>query len=69
MNWKGFGWKLSWPNLGIACPPPPLHLPGETKTTKDLILDKQCSGRDSNRVPPEYKSRALPLHYIIWCQG
>jgi hypothetical protein len=28
-------------------------------TTKTLDQDCQCSGRDSNRRPPEYKYRAL----------
>jgi hypothetical protein len=29
------------------------------KSTKDLRRESWCRGSDSNRVPPEYKSRAL----------
>jgi hypothetical protein len=30
-------------------------------TTEDLSQGRRCCGRDSNRAPPEYESRALPL--------
>jgi hypothetical protein len=34
---------------------------GLMKTTINLSQGSQCSARDSNRAPPEYKSRELPL--------
>jgi hypothetical protein len=52
MNWKGFEWKRSWPNLryysGIC-------LQGLSKTTKNLSQDSCSPGRDLNPGPPEYE--------------
>jgi hypothetical protein len=39
------------------------HLPGGTE--ENLNQDYLCHGRDSNRVAPEYKFRALPLHQSV----
>jgi hypothetical protein len=40
------------------------------KNTKIPSQDSQCARRDSNRAPPEYKFRALPLdkpvREMIW---
>jgi hypothetical protein len=36
-------------------------LPGRTEEHNEDPQDNQCPGRDSNRAPPEYVSRALPL--------
>jgi hypothetical protein len=33
-----------------------------TRKRKSL---SRCPGRDSNRAPPKYKSRALPLDHIV----
>ena len=33
------------------------------KTTEGLRCDSQCLGRDSNRVPLEYKSTSSPLYH------
>jgi hypothetical protein len=33
----------------------------KTTSTKDISQDSRCRGRDSNRSPPEYKAKALPL--------
>jgi hypothetical protein len=34
------------------------------KIARNLSQDSRCPGRDSNRAPPEYKSRALPLCHL-----
>jgi hypothetical protein len=52
---KGFGRKLSYSHPGI-------WLEGLKKTTRYLIQDNHCPGRDENPVPPEYESRTLPLY-------
>jgi hypothetical protein len=31
-------------------------------TSRNLNQESLCPGRDSNQVPPKYKSEALPLH-------
>jgi hypothetical protein len=38
------------------------HLPGGTKDNREKLGDSGRSGRDSNWVPHEHKSRTLPLH-------
>jgi hypothetical protein len=48
VNWKRFWRKRFWPK-------------GLRKTTRNISRNKQCSGCDSNRDHPEYKSGALPL--------
>jgi hypothetical protein len=58
MNRKGFGRKRLWPNRDII-------LEGLRKSTKDLTHDSRCPSLDSNRTPPEYKLRALPLSQTI----
>jgi hypothetical protein len=40
-------------------------LEGLRKTMTDSGQDSPCSGRDSNRAPPEYKSKALRLHQPV----
>jgi hypothetical protein len=35
---------------------------GLRKFTRNLSYDSQCPKQNSNRTPPEYKSKALPLH-------
>jgi hypothetical protein len=37
-------------------------LVGSEKTKKTFSQDNVCIGRDPNPPPPEYTSRALPLH-------
>jgi hypothetical protein len=56
INWKGFGWKGSWPNFryysGIC-------LAGQRKTY--FCQDSWRSGRDSDQVTPAYKPEVFPL--------
>jgi hypothetical protein len=41
------------------------HFPKEPRKAKEnLSHNSQCHDRNSNRVPPEYKSSALPLHQL-----
>jgi hypothetical protein len=57
INKKGFGRKRSWSVQVLS-----QQLPGETEETRtNLIQDSKCPGRDPNRVPSEYKSKALSL--------
>jgi hypothetical protein len=35
------------------------------KTTRNMWQDIGCRGRDSNQVPPEYKSQALDFKPLI----
>jgi hypothetical protein len=51
MNLKGSGFGLIEELLR--------HLPARTE--ENLSQDIWCSGRNSNRASPEYKSRTLPL--------
>jgi hypothetical protein len=43
---------------------PGISLEELRKTTNDLRQNSLCPDRDSNRAPPEYKSRALPLEQV-----
>jgi hypothetical protein len=65
MKWKGFWRKQSWSNLGTV----QYLLEGLRKTTTNLIQDSWCPTLDSNRAPPECKSRVLtvdqPLQYFV----
>lgn len=39
------------------------HIPRESEENNDILSqDSRCSNRDSNRTPPKYEFRALPLH-------
>jgi hypothetical protein len=58
MNWKGW-WMRDRAQilryyLGI-------RLEELRKTTGNISQESRCPGRDSNQVPPEHKSDALPL--------
>jgi hypothetical protein len=54
MNWKGFRRKWPWANRGT--------IPGGTEGNhKKPSQDSRYPGRDLNRAPPEYQSRAVPL--------
>lgn len=58
MNWEVFRKKRPWSTEGTI----PVFWEGLRRTTKVFSLDIRCPGRDSNRAPPEYESRRLPLH-------
>jgi hypothetical protein len=54
--WKKWSWHsvvLSW------------HLPGGLRKITKTCQDNWCPGRDSNRAPPEYGSRALTLYQPV----
>jgi hypothetical protein len=57
-----FGSKRSLPNRGSI----PEFFGGTEETHQYLSYDNWCPGRDSNRAPHEYKSRALPLDQSAW---
>jgi hypothetical protein len=38
------------------------HLSGGTEETHEKPVSSRCQARDSNRKPPERKSRAVSLH-------
>jgi hypothetical protein len=59
VNWNGM--KRSWPTQGNI-----LTL-GDVGDPRRPIQDIRCPGRNSNRGPPERKSRALPLHIFAHC--
>jgi hypothetical protein len=42
-----------------------IFLKGLSKTNKYLSQDNWRTGRDSNRAPPEYKLRMLPLDRLV----
>jgi hypothetical protein len=43
----------------------PRYLSGGTvENRENFIEDTRCSGRDSNRTPPKYESRALQLLHL-----
>jgi hypothetical protein len=54
MNWKGFGRKRSTRGKSTAICLGRLRI-----ITEHLSQDSRCPTRDSNRAPPEYKSRAF----------
>jgi hypothetical protein len=56
-NWKERRRAPSWPDLTCY---PGICLETEKKNTKHFNQDSRCLGRDSNPVPPLYKSKALP---------
>lgn len=59
MNCKGSGRDLPWPEILPQHP---------TRGTEEKLLNTlvSCKGRVSNRIPPEYKTRPLPLHQSVW---
>jgi hypothetical protein len=61
-DWKGFGWKWSWSNRDTI---PSFVSKRLTETAKMLSQNSRVPSQDSNRAPPEYKSRPLPLVIII----
>jgi hypothetical protein len=56
VNWKGFGRKRSWTNLGKY---PGICVEGLRKATKVLIQDSRSPCRDLNPGPPEYEAGVL----------
>lgn len=57
INWNGFRRKRSWLN---PCNNPVIW-PRELRKITKSCQDSEYFGRSSNRMPSEYKSRALPL--------
>jgi hypothetical protein len=55
MNWKGYGRKWSWANLGYY---PRICLEGLRKTTKSC-QDSQSLDQDLNLGPPKYEAEVL----------
>lgn len=43
------------------------HLLGRAEENENFRLNSPCPSRDSNRIPFEYKSDALPLNPADWC--
>jgi hypothetical protein len=62
MNLKGYGTKLSWPNLRYY---PAICLEGLKKTMKTLSQDKRSSGRDLESGPPEYEAGVLTTRPLL----
>jgi hypothetical protein len=58
MNWKELGEKRSRANSKYNRS---IFLEGPSKTKNIFSQVNRCPGRDSNRSPPEEKSRGLPL--------
>jgi hypothetical protein len=56
VDWKEFGRKISWPNGRIFSE----LLQKDRGKAMGLF-----PGRDSNRIPPEFKSRAVSLSNVI----
>jgi hypothetical protein len=56
MNWKGYGKKQSWPNLGYY---PGICLEGLRKTTKSFSENSRFPGRDLNAGPSVYEAGVL----------
>jgi hypothetical protein len=56
MSWRGCASKWSCPNLRYYAG---ILVEGLRKTMKTFNQDSRCSGRNSNRAPPEYKSEAF----------
>jgi hypothetical protein len=65
MNWRILGRKRLWTNWGNITI---LSCRGWRKTTKSLSQDSPCHGRDSNRILPEYKSRASHMYQPVLLQ-
>jgi hypothetical protein len=67
INWKGCGWKRSWPNLRYY---PGICLEGLRKTTKILSQDSRHPGRDLNQGSPEEEAGVLTtvsiVNYLSW---
>jgi hypothetical protein len=61
MNRKGCGRKQSWINLRHY---PAICLEGLRTIVETLNQVSQRPGRDSNQIPPEYKSEALLLSQL-----
>jgi hypothetical protein len=59
---KGFGRKWPQPIRGDI----PVCLERLRKTTNNISQDSRGPGRDSNRTPPKYEARALPLGELAW---
>jgi hypothetical protein len=53
---KGFGSKRLWPSRGDI---PEFAWRGRVESRKPQV--GPCPSQDSNRAPPEYESRVLPL--------
>jgi hypothetical protein len=63
MNWKGLGRKRPWP-IEILF----RNVPGRTEEDhENLSQESWCSGRDSNRAFPKFKSKASPLDQPVRC--
>jgi hypothetical protein len=60
MNWKDLVGSYYGPIDVLAS----TYLEGLKKITESLIHGSQCPGLNSNRAPPEYEFRALPLHVV-----
>jgi hypothetical protein len=61
MNLKGYGSKRSCYNSYYAS----ICLEEPEKPQKNLRLDNQCPGKDSNQSPPEYKYSESPLDLLL----
>jgi hypothetical protein len=57
MNWKGCG-RRWWPNLRNA------YVWRDREKSWQMQVSDSLPGRDSNRIPPEYKTGELPLQPI-----
>jgi hypothetical protein len=56
MNWRGRGWKRSWPNLRCY---PDIFKEGLRKNTKNFSHYNRYQGRDRNPGPHEYEGGLL----------
>jgi hypothetical protein len=56
MNWKWFARNRLQPNQGTI----PISASTDWEKLRKTSVNR-CPGRDSNPVPPEYRSRALPI--------
>jgi hypothetical protein len=65
MNWKGFERKRSSSNSRAT---PEFSRRYYEKTMKSVSQDSLCPFRDSNRIPSELKSIALPPDQSIWSE-
>jgi hypothetical protein len=61
MNWGGFQRKQSWQSRCCHS----ICLEGLKKTSVTLAKGSPGPDREWNWAPPEYKSRALPLHQLV----